>query len=128
MKKSFALVLFMLVLGLGLGRGFQDSSGKTVADYMKARTAPEWKNWISGIGVGFWVANKELISSKRDPLFCFSGNYEPDAQAVLDAWIAKERASRGLIKPGEYFGDRIDVEVALLIAYEDSFSCTAKGR
>lgn len=119
----------MLVLMLAFaGSAFSDDFvGKTVGDYMKTKTAPEWKNWIAGVGIGFWVANQELVNSKGTPLFCFSGPYTPDAKAVLDAWIAKERA-KGLIKPGEYFGDRIVIEVALLIAYEDSFPCTAKGR
>jgi hypothetical protein len=131
MERKPMLVLFLFVLMLAFtGSVFADDSaaGKTVGYYMKTQTAPEWKNWITGIGVGFWVANKELINGKRDPLFCFSGTYEPDPKAVLDAWISKERASRGLIKPGEYFGDGLVVEVALLMAYEDSFPCTAKGR
>ncbi len=31
-----------------------------------------------------------------------------------------------MIKPGEYFGDGLVIEVALLIAYEDAFPCTVK--
>jgi len=53
---------------------------------------------------------------------------QPDPKAVLDAWIAKDRASRGMIKPGEYFADGLVVEVALLIAYEDAFPCATKRR
>lgn len=129
MKRKLIFALFVLMLAFA-GSVFADDSpaGKTVGYYMKTRTAPEWKNWITGIGVGFWVANKELIIGKRDPLFCFSGTYEPDPKAVLDAWIAKDRASRGMIKPGEYFADGLVVEVALLIAYENSFPCTVKPR
>ena len=100
-----------------------DDSSKTVGYYMKTHDAPGWANWIVGIGVGFWVANKELIQSKRAPLFCFSGDYEPEAKAVLDAWIAKDRASKGTLPSGAYFADRLQVEVALLIAYEDAFPC-----
>jgi hypothetical protein len=100
-----------------------DSGSDTVGYYMKTQTADRWVNWISGIGVGFWVANKELIQSKRAPLFCFSGDYEPEAKAVLDAWIAKDRASKGTLPSGAYFADRLQVEVALLIAYEDAFPC-----
>jgi len=78
-------------------------------------------------GVGFWLANQELTNSKRAPLFCFSGPYTPDPKPVLDAWVAKERA-KGMIKPGEYFGDGLVIEVALLVAYENAFPCTVKGR
>ena len=95
----------------------------TVGAYMRKQGDLHWRNWITAIGVGFLVANKELVNSKRAPLFCFAGSYEPDPKAVLDAWIAKERASKGTVVPGEYFGDRLNVEVALLIAYEDAFSC-----
>lgn len=121
--------MFALMLAL-TGSVFADdlASRRTVGYYMKTQSALEWKNWITGIGVGFWVANKELIVSKRDSLFCFPGTYQPDPKAVLDAWIAKERASLGMIKPGEYFGDDLDVEVAMLIAYEESFPCAVKGR
>ena len=105
----------------------EDSDDRnTVAYYMKTKTAPEWKNWIGGIGVGLWVANKELINTKRSPLFCFHG-HEPDPQKVLDGWIAKERA-KGTVVPGEYFGDRIAIDVAMLIAYEDSFPCAARRK
>ncbi len=90
---------------------------------MRKQADPQWRNWIAAIGVGLLVANKELVNSKRDPLFCFAGSYEPDPKAVLDAWIAKERASKGGVVPGEYFGDRLQIEVALLVAYEDAFPC-----
>jgi hypothetical protein len=122
---TFILALSVLIAFVASALADDSAADKTVGYYMKTKIAPEWKNWIGGIGVGFWVANKELINQKRAPLFCFSGSYEPDPQAVLDAWIVKERASRGTVKPGEYFGDRLDIEVALLIAYEDSYPCTA---
>lgn len=123
------LVLFVLTLAFAGSLLADDpAAARTVGYYMKTQTAPKWKNWITGIGVGFGVANKELIKGKRDPLFCFSGAYEPDPKEVLDACIAKDRARSGMIKPGEYLGDGLVVEVALLIAYEDSFPCTVKGR
>jgi hypothetical protein len=117
---KLAISLFVLASAVSADDG---DVNKTVGDYMKTHDAPHWRNWIGGIGVGFIVANKELVHQKRAPLFCFSGNYEPNPQAVLDAWMAKERASRGTVRPGEYFGDRYDIEVAMLIAYEDAFAC-----
>jgi hypothetical protein len=127
MNRKVMPVIFVLMLGFTGSAVADDLAGKTVGDYMKNQAAPEWKNWIAGVGVGFWVVNKELINSKRAPLFCFSGPYTPDPKPVLDAWIAKERA-KGMIKPGEYFGDGLVVEVALLIAYEDAFPCSTKGK
>ncbi len=61
----------MLVLMLAFtGSAFSDDfAGKTVGYYMKNQTAPEWKSWIAGVGMGFWVANRELTNSKRAPLF-----------------------------------------------------------
>jgi hypothetical protein len=124
--RKLMLVLSAVILTFSESRSADHSDDGTIGAYMKNQNTPEWKNWITGIGVGFWVANKELIAEKRAPLFCFAGTYEPDPKAVLDAWIAKERASRGMIKPGEYFGDHLRVEVAMLIAYENAFPCTAK--
>jgi hypothetical protein len=119
---KFALGLCLSIVAF-VGSVFAGDSAThtTVGYYMKTQTAPEWTNWIGGIGVGFLVANKELLNLKQTPLFCFPGR-EPDPQTVLNAWIAKERA-KGTVKPGEYFGDRIYLEVAMLIAYEDSFPC-----
>jgi hypothetical protein len=126
--KTKPIFVFVLLLAFTGSVSADDPAAGTVSHYMKTQTAPQWKNWIAGVGVGFWVANKELINQKRDPLFCFSGGYEPDPKAVLDAWIAKDRARRGAIKPGEYFADSLSVNVALLIAYEESFPCTVKGK
>jgi hypothetical protein len=129
MRRNSTLALFALTLVFASSAFADDSAvDKTIGYYMKTHEAPQWRNWIVGIGVGFWVANKELINSKRDPLFCFTGTYQPEPRAVLDAWIAKDRASCGAIKAGEYFADGLDVEVAMLIAYEDAFSCGAKGK
>jgi hypothetical protein len=129
MNRKLLPAMLVLVLMLAFaGSAFSDDSARnTVGFYVRTQTAPEWKNWIAGVGVGFWLANKELINSKRAPLFCFPGPDAPDPKPVLDAWIAKERA-KGMIKPGEYFGDGLVIHVALLVAYEDAFSCTAKGR
>lgn len=127
--KKFAIALCIQIIAFSGSAFAGDSRGETtVGDYMKTQTAPEWKNWIVGIGVGFWVANKELINTKRAPLFCFSGSYEPNPQEVLNAWIAKERAAKGTVMPGEYIYDRLDLEVAMLIAYEDSFPCGDKRK
>jgi len=118
------ILTFLLVIGTVADSSSAEDSSKTVGSYMKTHSAPGWANWIGGIGVGFWVANKELINSKRAPLFCFAANYEPEPRAVLDAWIAKDRASKGTLPSGAYFADRLTVEVALLLAYEDAYPCT----
>jgi hypothetical protein len=123
-----ALALCVLTVALtGLARGGDPDSNKTVGYYMKNQGDPAWRNFILGVGVGFIVANKELVHMKRAPLFCFSGDREPDPQSVLNAWIAKQRAM-GFVQPGEYFGDGYYIEVAMLIAYEDSFPCTVQKR
>jgi hypothetical protein len=121
--RKYALVFCGLIVAFGSVLADDFNANKTVGYYMNTQNAPEWKNWIGGIGVGFLVANKELAHLKRAPLFCFFGPLEPDPQAVLDAWIAKER-TKGNVKPNEYFGDRLYLEVAMLIAYKDSFPCT----
>jgi hypothetical protein len=97
----------------------------TVGDYLKNPSAPQWRVWITGIGIGLTVANNELKQS-RSSWLCFPK--EPvDPKAVLDAWIAKNRA-KVTTPQGEYLGEAFRLEVALLIAYEDAFPCGAKAK
>jgi hypothetical protein len=129
--RTVARVLSLMLLGVAFTESMLGDDplafarDATVGTYLKNPSAPEWRVWITGMGVGFSVVNHELKQNKR-PLFCFPEK-PIDPKAVLDAWIAKNRVP--VITPqGEYLGARLRLEVALLIAYEDAFPCGEKSK
>jgi hypothetical protein len=94
----------------------------TIGEYIKAKDSPVLKAYIVGVASGLVMANKEL-EKNGTRLFCRLDSAPLNPQTLLDGWIAKEVAKIGHVADVD---NPLLLQVAVLIAFEDAFPCSAE--
>jgi len=122
MRKRYRVMLLFGIVLLGCIHLFVPFANAefTLKEYRSMKHTDMFKEYITGLGVGFYWANMHLDQSGKPPLYCQPVKLSLSGENylnILDRYIEQNKDSKDKLKPGTF------IELLLLQGLIDTFPC-----